>query len=105
MITFQIFTHRAEINAMPCLPDEFQIEITRFERVMNKDIRLPYFEGYEPITREDMASKSIFIEYRKPKQEKLKQHSVQDILLDMYGHNWTYRDTMPRHYPKKKELS
>lgn len=82
MITFGIHTYRAQINAMPCPPDKFQIVVTQADKLMISRIECPTIAGYLWETRNDMFSGSTFIVYFKPPESRPTRISVHDMILN-----------------------
>jgi hypothetical protein len=81
-------THRAQINAMPCLPDKFTILVTRLDHLSARDgITIPMFRGYsvDEIGSFTGETKLIYIRRESP----LKPVDVQQILLDSFHYEGT----------------
>ena len=89
MITFGIHTYRAQINAMPCPPDDFQIVVTQADKLMISRIECPVIAGYSFAARDDKFSGNTFIVYFKPPDSRPTRISVQDMILNsMAKVNW-----------------
>ena len=82
MITFGIHTYRAQINAMPCPPDKFQIVVTQTDKLMLHQIECPTISGYVCEMRDDRLSGSTFIVYFKSPFIHPKRIPVQDMILN-----------------------
>lgn len=83
MIIFDYETYRAEINAMPCLPDEFEIHISRRTALMmgnNPRFRAPQFSNYDQT--EGQGIDSYVLRYKRYPQPQKPPISVQDMILN-----------------------
>ena len=82
MIAFDYETYRAEINAMPCLPDEFEIHISRQTALMmgnNPRFRAPQFSDYDQT--EWQGIHSYVLRYKRFEHPQKPPISVQDLIL------------------------
>ncbi len=82
MITFGIHTYRAQINAMPCPPDKFQIVVTKQDRLMLGKIDCPIFKGYMWETDECSFGGGVRITYVLNRDKTPKRISVHDMILN-----------------------
>lgn len=97
MIQFGLLTFMAEINAMPCPPDEFQIIISAMDKVYYSEGALQllieplirrYINEYEYIIDERNYDQSTFIQFiRHHKPKTKRQKSVHDLILQKMNHN------------------
>lgn len=105
MITFGYHTYKAEIHAWPCLPDTFEIFVSKATFInAGQFLRIPHFEGWVYRIYESMSKLGHIILYTRDYPEEKPNTRAQDILLERYGNNWTYRNTTPHHHPKRKPL-
>lgn len=85
MITFGLHTYKAEINAMPCPPDEFQILITQRDQIAG-EIRAPVFRNYDTFEVPDKLRGTIRLVYKRFK-DNLKPIPVHDLLISKFQDN------------------
>lgn len=79
MIQFGLHTYRAEINAMPCPPDKFEIVVTNQDKLYGR-IDVAQFKGYDLTIKHCQLSGSDFLVYTRFKAMPPKT-SVQDLIL------------------------
>jgi hypothetical protein len=80
MIIFDYHTYKAEINAMPCLPDEFEIYVSKQTVLMKRStLELPVFRGYD--CTEYQGINSIVLRYKTYLEPWKPPISVQDLIL------------------------
>ncbi len=80
MIIFDYHTYKAEINAMPCLPDEFEIHVSKQTvLMMRNNIRVPQFNDYHQTERQGFDS--YVLRYKRFPQPQKPLISVQDLIL------------------------
>lgn len=82
LIRFGYHTFLAEKNAMPCLPDEFEIVVLKLDVMASREPLHPYsVDGYHCETRQKPSCKSFVIRYWKRQPRTTGQLPVHDILL------------------------
>lgn len=87
MIRFGLHTYRAEINAMPCPPDEFEILITQADQLNGGyGIMMPMFIGYDAFEVPDKLRGTIRLVYKRFK-DTFKPIPVHDLILDKFHNN------------------
>lgn len=85
MIRFGLYTYKARLHAMPCPPDEFQIQVTMSDKLDKRDGISPpvFFErGFYELTVSDCQfTKSTFLTYKRIPPPKKPNWSVHDLIL------------------------
>ena len=87
MIEFGIRTYKAEINAMPCLPDHFAIIVGQNDIYASRSrIRMPMFDGYDATEVPDRLRGTTRLVYKRFKDTSPKPISVHDLILQKMNH-------------------
>lgn len=88
MIRFRLHTYKAEINAMPCLPDQFEIFVCQADTVASRSgIRIPMFDGYDAVEVPDRLRGTTRLVYTRFKDTS-RPIPVHDLILLKFSSNF-----------------